>query len=82
MSEELIALSVMKDSEIDTSDIPERTDWAQAAVGKFYRPLKKSVTIRIDADVLSWLRSHGGKYQTRINGMLRAAMLHSRRKRR
>ena len=70
----------MKDSEIDTSEIPERADWSRAIVGKFYRPLKKSVTIRIDADVLSWLRSRGGKYQTRINGMLRAAMLHSRRR--
>jgi uncharacterized protein (DUF4415 family) len=79
LNDELLALADMKDSEIDTSDIPEQLDWSNAVVGRFYRPIKKSVTIRLDADVLSWLRARGGKYQTRINGMLRAAMLHTRR---
>jgi len=64
----------MKDEEIDTSDIPEVADWRRAVVGKFYRPIKKSLTIRLDADVLAWLKSQGTGYQTRINAILRGAM--------
>lgn len=81
LSDELIALAQSKDSEIDTSGISEQLDWSKAVVGKFYRPIKKSVTIRLDADVLLWLRSHRGKYQTRINGLLRAAMVRSHKQR-
>jgi len=64
----------MKDEDIDFSDIPELTDWSKAVVGKFYRPIKKSLTIRIDADVLAWLRAQGKGYQTRINVLLREEM--------
>ena len=71
---ELKALERMKDEEIDLSDIPEITDWRKAVVGKFYRPIKKSLTIRVDADVLAWLKAQGKGYQTRINSLLRAAM--------
>ena len=79
---ELRALAARPDSEIDLSDIPEIVDWSGAVVGKFYRPIKKSLTIRIDADVLAWLRSQGKGYQTRINQLLRAAMNTPDRKRR
>ena len=71
---ELAALKRMKDGMIDTTDIPEVTDWSKAVVGKFYRPIKKSLTIRLDADVLAWLKSQGSGYQTRINAILRGAM--------
>lgn len=43
-------------------------------VGKFYRPIKKPLTIRLDADVLAWLKAGGRGYQTRINKLLRSAM--------
>jgi len=43
-------------------------------VGKFYRPIKKPLTIRLDADVLDWLRGQGKGYQTRINALLRSSM--------
>jgi uncharacterized protein (DUF4415 family) len=79
---ELRALTAKPDSEIDLSDIPEIIDWSGAVVGKFYRPIKKSLTIRVDADVLAWLRSQGKGYQTRINQLLRAAMNTPARKRR
>jgi uncharacterized protein (DUF4415 family) len=69
-----IALVQKKDRDIDLSDIPEVTDWSRAVVGKFYRPIKKSLTIRLDADVLAWLKRQGRGYQTRINGILREAM--------
>jgi uncharacterized protein (DUF4415 family) len=79
---ELRALAAKPDREIDLSDIPEIIDWSGAVVGKFYRPIKKSLTIRVDADVLAWLRSQGKGYQTRINQLLRAAMNTPSRKRR
>lgn len=62
---------------IDTSDIPPLTDefFAQAVRNPYYRPVKQSTTVRIDADVLDWLRRQGAGYQTRINAILRRAML-------
>lgn len=71
---EIRALKRMKDSEIDTIDIPPVSDWSRAVVGKFYRPIKKPLTIRLDADVLAWLKGAGSGYQTRINALLRSAM--------
>jgi uncharacterized protein (DUF4415 family) len=41
---------------------------------EFYRPLKKPVTLRLDADVLAWFRKDGRRYQTRINQALREMM--------
>jgi uncharacterized protein (DUF4415 family) len=67
-------LELLKDGAIDLSDIPEIVDWSKAVVGKFYRPIKKSLTIRIDVDVLAWLKSQGRGYQTRINRVLREEM--------
>lgn len=73
--EQLERLAALPDDQIDTSDIPEITDeqWATARRGHLYRPLKKPVTIRIDADVLAWFKEHaaGGGYQTEINRVLR-----------
>ena len=56
------------------TDIPPLTNWNNAVIGKFYRPIKKSLTIRLDADVLAWLRGQGKGYQTRLNALLREAM--------
>ena len=71
---EIRAVRRIKDSQIDTSDIPPVTDWSNGVVGKFYRPIKQPLTIRLDADVLAWLKAQGKGYQTRINALLRAAM--------
>jgi uncharacterized protein (DUF4415 family) len=71
---EILVLERMKDGEIDTTDIPPILDWSKAAIGKFYRPIKKPLTIRLDADVLAWLNGQGQGYQTRINALLRKAM--------
>jgi uncharacterized protein (DUF4415 family) len=71
---EIRALKRMKDNSIDTIDAPPISDWSHAVIGKFYRPIKKSLTIRLDADVLAWLKAAGGGYQTRINDLLRKAM--------
>jgi uncharacterized protein (DUF4415 family) len=75
---ELRRAAKMPDSAIDYSDIPAttETDWIGVVPGHLYRPLKKQVTLRIDADILAWARrqsAHG--YQSRLNAILRAAML-------
>jgi len=75
---ELAMLAAMPDDQIDFSDIPEIVDWSSAVVGKFYRPIKTPVTLRLDADVLAWLKSQGPGYQTRINRMLRSEMRRTR----
>lgn len=77
--ERLRKLAARPDSEIDLSEIPELTEefWKNAVRGRFYRPTKKSTTVRIDSDVLDWLRSGGKGYQSRINTILRREMLHA-----
>lgn len=70
-------LAARPDSEIDTSDIPEMTDeqWKSAKRGAFYRPVKRQITARLDADVLDWLKAQGKGYQSRMNAILRREML-------
>jgi uncharacterized protein (DUF4415 family) len=75
----LEALSNRPDSEIDFSDIPELTEeqMKNAVRGRFYRPIKRQITARVDADVLDWLKQQGKGYQSRINAILRREMLAS-----
>jgi uncharacterized protein (DUF4415 family) len=46
--------------------LPETMEW--------YRPIKKAVTLRLDADVIAWFKKSGRGYQTRINQALRKLM--------
>jgi uncharacterized protein (DUF4415 family) len=80
LAKELAALARMPDDKIDLTDAPEVREWRGAVVGKFYRPIKRPVTIRVDADVLAWLKRQGRGYQTRINKLLREAMEGKRRR--
>lgn len=80
-AKELAALARIPDEKIDLTDAPEVRDWRGAVVGKFYRPIKRPVTIRVDADVLAWLKREGRGYQTRINKLLRKAMEDKSRRR-
>ena len=77
----LEALAARPDSEIDTSDIPELTaeQWKRGVRGHFYRPVKRQITARVDADVLAWLKAQGKGYQSRINAILRREMLAAHR---
>jgi uncharacterized protein (DUF4415 family) len=52
----------------------KRPDWKNAKIADFYRPLKKPVTLRLDADVIAWFKKDGRRYQTRINAALRKVM--------
>ena len=71
---ELKALAEMSDDDIDYSDIPQITDFSGFEVGRFYRPVKETVTMRLDADVLHWLKQGGRGYQSRLNAILRKEM--------
>lgn len=75
--DDLKRLATMPDDQIDTNDIPELTDaqLAEMQGPEHCRPLKKQVTARLDADVLAWLKAGGKGYQSRMNAILRQAML-------
>lgn len=64
----------LRDADIDYSDIPplDKTFLKKATTA--WPPEKKQLTIRLDADVLAWLKGHGRGYQTRINRILRVVM--------
>jgi uncharacterized protein (DUF4415 family) len=71
MKTRLERLAKMDDKDIKLDDIPEITNWDSAVRGKFYRPVKRLITIRLDADVLVWFKSRSEKYQSKINTVLR-----------
>jgi len=74
---DLDALAAMPDDKIDTSESPEQVDWSGAKRGMLYRPVKKQITLRIDADLIEWFRQRATSdtgYQTRINQALREYM--------
>ena len=58
--DQLAKLAALPDDQIDTADIPEAPaeNWVHARRGELYRPLKQPVTIRLDADVLTWFKEH------------------------
>jgi len=74
---EIAALANKPDREIDYSEIaripPALLDRAVRA--GLYRPVKRQLSVRIDADVLAWLKSHGKGYHSGLNTILRSAMV-------
>ena len=74
---QLSALAKTPDSKIDHSDIPRFPEsfWKDAVRGGLYRPVKRQISVRIDADILAWLKSKGAGYHSRLNEILRAQML-------
>jgi uncharacterized protein (DUF4415 family) len=75
--EKRVAALAESDAPIDYSDIPPLDEefWSHAIRNPFYRPVKSQLTVRLDSDVLAWLKAKGRGYQTRINAILRRAML-------
>ena len=74
---ELKAVAAIPDERIDTSEIPELTpeQLRRAVSGQMYRPVKRPVTMRLDTDVIAWLKEDGRGYQTKANALLRKQML-------
>lgn len=58
----------------------KRPRYLPAELAEFYKPIKKPVTLRLDADVLAWFQKQGRGYQTRINRALRKLMMDERKK--
>jgi len=76
---QLQKLAARPDRQIDLTDIPEiREIPSDAVIGRFYRPKKTTVTIRLDTGVVAWIKASGEGYQTRINAYLRQLMQQSR----
>ena len=74
--DQVAQLRAVEGDPIDTDDIPEAPagNWATAERGRLYRPRKQAVSLRLDMDVLDWLRRRGAGYQTEINRILREKM--------
>jgi uncharacterized protein (DUF4415 family) len=88
MDRELAALAKRSRRRIDLTDAPELPppawenpirgldNWLKAArASKLYKPVKQAVSMRLDADVVAWLKQSGPGYQTRANQILREKML-------
>ena len=71
----LKAVEDLPENQIEATSLPEILDWSEAQRGIFYRPVKQQITLRLDADIVTWFKTHaeGGRgYQTDINRALRA----------
>jgi uncharacterized protein (DUF4415 family) len=67
-------LRALRDADIDFSDIPKlgKSFWKRARL--VMPEPKERLTIRVDHDVVEWLKKNGPGYQTRINAILRSYM--------
>lgn len=70
----------MRDEDIDYSDIPPLDEEFFRTARLLMPQPKKPVALRLDADVLDWLRGQGRGYQSRVNAILRAYMVTERRR--
>lgn len=77
LARQIKVIESIKDSDIDTSDIKPLTaaDLKNAVFNPYFKPVKKQITVRIDGVLVEWLKSQGKGYQTRLNDILKKAML-------
>ena len=72
----LLAKGTVPDDQLDLSDMTAITDWSNVVChNQFYRPVKQQTSNQIKTDVLAWFKAQGKGYQTRMNEILRDAML-------
>lgn len=77
-------IAALPDDQIHIVGIPEaRVENSGEVPRGFYRPIKRSVTIRLDADIIAWFKLHAanGRYQTEINRILRQYVIATEKKR-
>ena len=74
---ELQVLAQAPEGQINYEDQPQlsRAFLKDAARNPLYKPTKTPTTVRMDSDVLAWLKAQGKGYQTRMNAILRQEML-------
>jgi uncharacterized protein (DUF4415 family) len=70
---QIAAIAAKKDTDIDLPDMPELPDWSKAEIGKLYRPTKP-VIIRLNTDIIAWLKRYERGYPSKTNMLLRHAM--------
>ena len=77
LEQQIAVASNIKDEEINTSDIQPLTDdsFKKAIFNPYYKPVKKQLTVRLDAVLIEWLKGQGKGYQTRLNDILKKAMI-------
>ena len=77
--EQVQELQALENHPVDYTDIPQTTDFSKARL-KYYtvKPVKQSITLRIDADVLAVLKGDGKGYQAKMNDILRAVVMEHR----
>ena len=68
---ELARLKNRPDNESDYSDIPPLTE---EQLARAFQPNRQLIAVRLDRDVMAWLRSFGHGYTARVNTILRRAM--------
>jgi uncharacterized protein (DUF4415 family) len=71
---QLAQLEALKDRAPDVEDIPEAPADHWEFARRFYKPRKEPISIRLDADILDWLKRKNDRYQTEINRILREQM--------
>src|SRR5690348_3846553 len=74
------AIAARRDRDIDFSDAPPVLDWSGAENRQVLPASRKPVTIRLDSDIIDWLKADGRGYETKANWLLRHAMLHFTRR--
>ena len=77
---DLDRVDAINDEDIDYSDIPKVTDFSKFRPWEerqMFKPVKVSITCKLDADVVAWLKQGGKGYQTRLNAILRQVMAHA-----
>lgn len=77
---ELDTLAKMPEAQIDTTEMPPTADWSKGVRGAFYRPVKRPLSLRIDADVVDWFQGQGEGYQTKMNAVLREYVSRQRKR--
>jgi len=78
--EDLDRVDAIEDKDIDYSDIPKVTDFSKFRPWEkrqMFKPVKVSITCKLDADIVAWLKQGGKGYQTRLNAILRQIMAHA-----
>lgn len=69
---EINALAALPENQIKTDDIPEQRDWKGARRGALFRPVKRQITLRLDADLIDWFRRNPERGEGRQTGINRA----------
>ncbi len=61
-------------------DLLVLADQEMSAESRWSRPRKRSISLRVDVEVVDWFKSKGPGYQTRINRILRRVMTEGKKR--